>query len=347
MRGTSRAVGLLLGAALVGATLAGARAGAQELRAGVSITPDTVTVGDPFVVRVRVQAPAGSVVRFPAAPDTTGPVQALDPVRVDSVRNAAGEVDVVASYRVAAWDVDSLPLGLGLGDVVVRLGASERRVPLGAYRVHVRSVLPADSAQRVPKPPRAPLPDAPSELVRWWPWLVAAAIVLALLGWLLSRWLYRRRGRRPQDDPYGRARAEFARLEQMQLVEAGEPGRLVALAADVVRDYLAARLPEANASLTSGELLRALEPRAEVPTARLQTFLEFADLVKFAAMRVGGDAAREAFGDARGVVDDVERAIKEREAREAAEAEERRRRDRDEARRYEDERRRAARRNAA
>jgi hypothetical protein len=334
--------------AAVGAVALGAAraASAQDsLRAGVSVSPDTVAVGDPFVIKVRVQAPAGTLVVFPAPPDTSGPVQARDPRRVDTVASAAGELDVVASYRVSAWDVGSLPLGLA--DVTVRDAGVDRRVPLGTYRVFVRSVLPVDSALRTPKPARPPLPDAPSVLLRWWPWLVAAAIVVALLGWLVSRWWARRRGRRDVDDPYGRAMRELDRLEALGLIDAGEHGRLVALAADVVRDYLAARLPEAARSLTSTEVRHALAGREEVPHERLAALLEFADLVKFAAARIGADAARPAFAEARGVVGDVEQGIKAREAREAAEAEARARRERDEARRYEDERRRDSRRNAA
>jgi hypothetical protein len=336
-RATLAALATLLGAALDGSL--GAQP-ATGLRAGVVVSPDTVSVGDPFVVRVRVQAPAGSAVTFPAPPDTTGPVQALDPRRVDTVRSATGEVDVVATYRVAAWDVDSQPLGLG--DVVVRVNGADRRVPLAAYRVYVRSVLPTDSTLRVPKPQRPPVADGPSLLVQWWPWIVAALVVIALVSWLVARWLKRRGARRPQDDPYGRAVAELDRLERLGLIEAGEPGRLVALAADVVRDFLAARLPAAAPSLTSTEVLSALQDRDEVPHERLDSFLTFADLVKFAALRIAADAARRAFADARGVVDDVERGVKEREAREAAEAAERERRERDEARQYDAARRRAA-----
>jgi len=245
------------------------------------------------------------------------------------VAASPGEIDQVATYRLSAWDVGSLPLGLG--DVTVRVNGVERRVPLAGYRVMVRSVLPADTTLRKPKPQRPPLPDAPSVLVQWWPWILAAIALIALIAWLIARWLQRRRARRPQDDPYSRALGEFERLERLDLVARGEPGRLVALAADVVRDYLTARLPEAAASLTSSEVLRALAAREEVPHERLATMLEFADLVKFAALRIGPDAARQAFGEARGVVDETERGVKAREAREAAEAEERNRRARDEA----------------
>jgi len=315
------------------------------VRAGVTVTPDTGTVGGPFVVKVRVQAPPGATIVFPAGPDTAATVAARDPRRLDTIPAPNGTVDVVATYRLSAWDVGPQPLQLG--DVTVRDGAAERRVPLSTDRVFVRTVLPADTALRVPKPPRAPVVDVSSVLVQWWPWLVAAAVVLTLVGWLLARWWHRRRNRRPTDDPYARALAELDRLARLGLIEAGESGRLVALAADAVRDYLAARLPEASVSLTSSELLSVLAERAEVPRERLDTFLAHADLVKFAALGVGADAARTALAEARGIVDDTERGIKEREAREAAERAERERRARDDVRRYEEERRRAAGREAA
>jgi hypothetical protein len=194
------------------------------------------------VVQVRVAAPAGAAVAFPPEPDSGGAVALLDPRRAASQPSAVadGAVDHLATYRMAAWDVGELPVPLG--DVVVTAAGAERRVPLGNLRVFVRSVLPEDSAARVPKPVRAPLPDAGAWWLRYWPWILLALLLLALLAWAISRWLRRRR-EQPREDPYGHAVAQFERLDRMGLVEAGERGRHVALAVEVLRDYLAARLP--------------------------------------------------------------------------------------------------------
>src|SRR5687767_3908563 len=119
-----------------------------RVRAGTSVAPDTVTVGDPIVVQLRVQAPVGAAVTFPEGPDSAATVALLDPRRVTKqpAADAAGFEDHLAVYRLAAWDVGAQPIPLG--DVVVRVGAAERRVPVGALGVFVRSVLPADSALR-------------------------------------------------------------------------------------------------------------------------------------------------------------------------------------------------------
>ena len=292
---------------LVAATLLGAQpAHAQQrnrgnadipVRAGSVVQPDTVRVGDPFIVRVRVAAPAGSEIIFPDGPDSTATVQALDPVHVDSL-NASGGTERTATYRVAAWDVDSQTIRLG--DVIVRNGKSERRVALTGITVFVQSVLPADSAKRVPKPARA-IYEFGQPL--WWIWALIAAGVVALL---LGIWWWRRRRNRPKlvtpIDPYKYAESEFARIEALGLVEAGERGRFVALMVEVLRDYLAYRYAAAPLSLTSSELLEVLHGQRPVPHERLRRALEEADLVKFARRPLSADRARDLGREARAIV---------------------------------------------
>lgn len=288
--------------------------GAPEVQMGLAVQPETVTVGQPFVVRLRVHAPPGATIAFPAAPDSAAAVEALDPRQVQPNTNPTG-VDQTASYRLAAWDVGDQPLRLG--EVVVRVGAAERRLPLGAAKVFVASVLPADSAQRVPKPPRAIFEAAPPW---WWPWLpilLAVALLLLLLWWW---WRRRRRNRpaAPEPSAIEYAEREFARVEALGLLDAGERGRFVALMVDVLRDYLARRLPAAEVSLTSTELLGALRmgpSRRTVPLDRLAPLLAEADLIKFARRPVARDRAEALGGEARAIVRDVERA---RAAEEAA-----------------------------
>ena len=89
---------------------------AQAPSASVVVRPDTVTVGQPFLVEVRVRAARGAAIVFPAGPDSTAGVQALDPRAIANGR-AADAADRTATYRLAAWDVGTL--GIPLGDVVV------------------------------------------------------------------------------------------------------------------------------------------------------------------------------------------------------------------------------------
>lgn len=306
-------------AALIAVALAPHVARAQaaptpdRVQYGVTQSADTVTVGDAFRVVVRVRAPLGSVIEFPAGPDTTGAVQLLDPASPVSQQDPQA-VDQVATYRVAAWDVGTLPITVG--ELIVRGPGGDQRITLPAESVHVRSVLPADSTERMPKPVR-PVFGEPG--IPWWVWaLLALAIALALYAlW----WWYRRRRRPPivtPEDAYARAASEFDRVDQLGLVEVGERGRYVALVVEVLRDYLQARHPDARLSHTSTELLMAVRGRNTIPSERLGALLAESDLVKFARRTVSTDRARQLGLESRAIVDVVEQAVRRLEAAEAA-----------------------------
>ena len=266
-----------------------------QVRAGVVVVPDSVRIGDPFRITIGIRAPLGSTIEFPTATDSTSAVQSLDPVSIRTTADTTA-LEQHADYRVAAWDIGTQPLRFE--DAVVRLGRLERRIPLGGS-VFVISVLPEDSAQRVPKPPR---PIYERGVFPWWWLLVAAAIIgLGLLIW----WWWRRRRRPPLAlvvDPFERAEAEFVRIERLGLLDAGERGRYVALMTEVLRDYLAARYAEAALSHTSGELLRAVHGQRWIPHDRLSRVLGDVDLVKFARKPVSSERARELGREARAIV---------------------------------------------
>ena len=287
--------------ALLLATPCSSRAQQPDIpvQAGITLEHDTVTVGDVVRLTVRIRAPHGATINFPAAVDSLGPVQSLDPPTVRDGADTAAAADRVATYRLAAWDVGKLPIKLG--DVLVQTDDGDRRVALDLPSLFVKSVLPADSALRIPKPARpliavrAPIP--------WWWWAVAAlaALIIALLIW----WL-RRRGRREvrTGDPYADAMAAFDRVEKLRLVDAGEPGRYAALMTDVVRRYLADRFEAVTLAHTSGELLQSVRGIPTVLHNELRALLDAVDPVKFAAAPLAADRARALGAEAGRIVKD-------------------------------------------
>ncbi len=284
---------------------AGSLGDPAAVRAGMSLSADSVTVGTPFVIQLRVRAPAGSQVDFPPGPDTSGVIQPLDPPQLVPGLDSA-VVDQIMRYRVAAWDVGAQTIDLG--SVRVRVGAFTRELRLSPVMVQVLSVLPTDSLERVPKGARPPV-----EFPRpWWiPWLLAllAAALVGLLIW----WYVRRRRRRvtvaTPVDALQLAIARFRQIDSLRLPDSGEPGRHVALAQEVLRDYLALRVPGASASLTSRELLAAISGEQEVPHERLLALLHEGDMVKFAALPVSAPRARELGQEFESVVIAVEAAL--------------------------------------
>jgi hypothetical protein len=297
-------VGLVAAGLLPGATLAqsaaqqAALATAIPVQAGATIDRDSVTVGDVVKLTVRVRAPLGAAINFPTGLDSVGPVQSLEPPTVRNGSDSVTAADRVATYRVAPWDIGSLQIRLG--DVLVQNDEGERRIALQLPTLFVRTVLPADSTLRIPKParellePRIPIP--------WWWWALAAlaALVIGLGAWWWSR--RRRRDDTPTGDPYADAESAFGRIERLGLVPAGEPGRHAALMTDVLRRYLAARVTGASLALTSGELLAAVRNAATVPYTRLDALLNIVDPIKFARAPITGADARAVGEEAQAIV---------------------------------------------
>ncbi|HEY0777654.1 MAG TPA: hypothetical protein VGD56_06780, partial [Gemmatirosa sp.] len=306
-----------------------------------SRAPDTVRVGDPFHVLLRVAAPPGSHVDFPAGADSAAPVEVIDGPRQRTAAAPGGSVDVTADYTVVAWTTGAVPVALD--SVTVRAGTVVRRVAMPSLDIYVRSVLPADSAQRTPKPARDPVADFGLWWLRYVLLALALLVLIAALVYAARRAMRRRVVRRAGEDAYTRALAGFAALDPRGLVALGEGGRHVALAVDVMRDYLVARFPGvAGASQTSGELVGALAAHGEVPADPLRAVLAAGDLVKFAAAPVRADDAARVATDARGIVEATETAVRARETQAAAEAVARARAESDERRAYEAEQRRRA-----
>jgi hypothetical protein len=274
-----------------------------QVQLGSKVTPDTVTVGQRFILLLKVRAPAGAKIQFPTRVDSavaaspTAP-QIIGTPLMDSVPDATGTTRT-AAYRFTAWDIGVQRLGLG--NIAITLNGRTEYVSLADQAVFVRSVLPADSTLRNPKPPRPPIVLVP---FNWWPLIAALiAIALALLAWWLWRW-YRRRRSRPLP-PFETAEREFARIEAMKLLESGEPERYLVLMTDVMRDYLAARVEGVHRSHTTQQLIAAAAP-IHAYAAGLAQLLSRADLVKFARERISPDDARALGQQARAIVQQVE-----------------------------------------
>jgi len=270
-----------------------------SVQMGYRVKPDTVLIAQPFDLFIKVLAPKGVRFEFPLGPDTTSQhgVRPIE-VRGEKLVSMLGDT-AVALYHLVAWDIGTQ--SLRFPDVRVTYGGQQRLVPLAGATIFVKSVLPADTSLRIPKPAR-PLIIMP--VFNWvlWASLLAAAIALVLLWWVWRRW---RNRPRPPIDPYIRAQQEFARIEARKLLDKNEAEDYVAAMVDVVREYLAARVPAVRRSNTTTELLGAMRP-AEGVEGQLPAILDQADMVKFARASVNRDEAGRTGALAKEIVEHVE-----------------------------------------
>ncbi len=276
--------------------------GAQDADSAGRVTfrvlPETVTVGQPFQVNLRAVPTAGRTAVPPPVPDTGGVVEPLDP----AVVTRRGDT-LLVRYRLIAWQPGVLTIPLA--PVQMTRGPSEVSVA-SDIRVVVASVLPTDSASRVPKPPRELFAVATPWWAEWWKWLLGLVAALTAI-FLWHRWRTRER---PVDEdttsPIARAEAAFARLDARNLPSLGEGGRHVSLATEIVRQYLADIEPSLSLTLTNSELLSTARRMRGMPHVRLAQLLEQSDVVRFSGAKATRDAVRDVSGLARELVREVD-----------------------------------------
>lgn len=287
-----------------------ARAQEPASRAGmltVEIAPDTVAVGQPFVVRLRVRAPKSAVIKFPALPDSGDAIEAIDPRVVEEAPSDA-VLDQTAVYRVAAWNTGAHTARFG--PVLVTIGANAASYAVSVPPVYVSSLLPADTTQYVPKDARDPFP-VPSGL---WRLVLVIAVILALATWYFLR--RRRKAARPAApvlEAYVETSAAFRALETLALADAGESGRHVIAHVDVLRTYLARRFPGAPSSLTPAEMRVALAT-SDFPVLpdRVDALLTRDADIRYAHAEVTRHEAVALAAEARAIARDVQDAYEAR-----------------------------------
>jgi hypothetical protein len=251
---------------------------ASAQRVVVGLSSDSIRVGDPFRVLVRVSVPKGATVVLPDSLPTTEDIENSGKVRTRRDSTSAG-VGVLAAYPITAWRADSVALPPIV--VVFKSNLGEQRLTIDLPVVPVISVLPPDTAGIEPKPPK----DVLGANRVWWPLLLAALLLVALIA--LAIWWWQRRKRTvgeieavPQALPRERALEELERVRQAALVEKGEYKEHYTRVAEVLRRYAATVNPALSTDLTTSELAERVRDDAAVKPAL--AVLKHSDMVKFA-----------------------------------------------------------------
>jgi len=302
-------------AAVVAVLLLQGAAPQRAAQVTARISPETPAIGEAITIELRVRAPAGSEIRFPALPDSVNRVEPLDPRAIRDA-STASIVDRTAVYRLIAFDTGSATLRFA--DITVRRDGAEVRYPVSLPPLRIYSVLPADTAARVPRPAQALL------LVATIPWrlIVGLVVVLALAFFSWRRWRRWRAERLAAGpDVAERARLGFEHARALSLLEAGETGRYALAHVTVLRRYLSERFPTAIPALTAAELAPVLHA-AEFPVLpdRAIDLLNRAEALAYARSDVTAGEADAMAVEAVTLVSDVETAWQARRNRHARDA---------------------------
>ncbi len=288
---------------------------AQTSPVNVSLAPNGITVGDAAQAVVRVTVPTADLAgapRFPLWQQTWGEAEIIEKDAPLKTGERNGVTTWQQTLTLRAFRTGSVPLPPVTVEVPVKQGTLKYQTPAG-LALAVRSVIPAEDKNPVPKPPAAMRPLGIGSRF-WWTLGILSAVAL------LSLWLLLRRRRTaaagaveiPVLPPFEELAAELDRL-------AAEPSPSMVLhhtrLSLALRRYLGRRLPFPAVESTTSEIQRQLlSRRMPGPVARQAVeLLRACDLVKFARQDVDPLKARERVETARRLAGELESHLAPRE----------------------------------
>lgn len=260
---------------------------------------DTLTIGDPFVLRLRVHRGADDRAEIAFGKDFPGPFEIQHTGEVATTQLDDGRVQetqdlVMVMYQVGAFVLP--PVSVQFVDAAGDSGTIASR-PIDILVQSVRSQGEADIRDVKP-------PVAVEARIPLWFWLVCGGLILVIAGVI---WYAYRRRRRPKAEappPPVDYLDELDKVGQLGLLERENYRQYYSLLSSVLRRCLEAKTPVQAVERTTFEIARDLRAQAvdDQLTIEIERFLNEADRVKFAKFAPHESMAREAIDEVRGIV---------------------------------------------
>lgn len=225
--------------------------------------------------------------------DVAIPRQAFGDLELHDQRHTDRRVD---GGREFTFELDFLALEPGEHEIApITLRVVTESGVIGTVRTEARTIsvgaLTANEPDAQPRPATAPVVVMEDDYTLAWVLGILAAMLLsAVAGWLLSRW-WRARPKAAPPPPPPRPPAEVAleklrelRKKMRKAVELGKEGEIVDGASDALREYLGARYDFNGLESTTDEVVGRLRSARLGPISlnEIIALLGDADLVKFA-----------------------------------------------------------------
>ncbi len=260
---------------------------------------DTITIGDPFVLRLRVHRGPDDKAEIAYGKDFPGAFEIRHTGGVETEQLENGRVRetqdlVLAIYQVGAFRMPPVSVHF------VNAEGDSGRITSQPIDVLVQSARPEGTTDiRDVKPPIVVVAQIPV-----WFWLMCGGLILLLAGLVWYVYRHRRRPRAELPPPPVNWLEELDRVGQLGLIEQENYRQYYSLLSAVLRRCLEAKTPVHAVERTTFEIERDLRSHAfdDQLVMAIEGFLNEADRVKFAKFAPRDYLAREAMDGVRGIV---------------------------------------------
>jgi len=276
--------------ACVAAAVIASYGDAQEspLTLSAEVSPRTTTIGTPFRYTLRIESPTEVELLVPLLTDRIGDFIITDFGEVKHDEAPTSERRIIERwYTLVSYHT---------GDLLIPGVAIQYRDSSGELAtdyfpdapITISSLLESKASSDHPPELRDIKGPVPVPANRMWFWiaLAACAVIVAAAG-LLWRWSSRARKERDRPAPpaHETALASLLELRRQRLLEDDLVKEYYVRLSAVVREYIEARFDLRAPEMTSDEFLAVAQRDTRLSTtdrSLLQSFLNEADLVKFA-----------------------------------------------------------------
>lgn len=251
---------------------------AQQIKFSAETDTNKISIGEQFHLVLKAEIPASTNYQWPLFPDTVSGLEIVDITPIDS--QEVGElIKLQQTLTLTSFDSGYIaipPLQLKAGN------AEEISAALG-----IAVLFPELSEEQDYYDIKEPLEPPFS----WQPYLIGAAIVLvlALLIWLLIRWLKKRKqtaGLSVEEklSPYEYAQLQLREIEGEKLYQNGRIKEYYSRLTDVVRLYLEREKNMNAMESTADELIEKMQslPLSTEMRSSMNELVQKAALVKYA-----------------------------------------------------------------
>ncbi len=288
----------------------------------ISVSSDSVGVGERFFATVSVQAEAGYKVVFHdlrEGPMSIGDVEFIKLIEIVEASDISRMRTDSATYEVAVFGIDSAFVG-GIAVGIITPYSDTLIASAPSVLIGIRSVVPEDASSLHGLAPLATFPPV------LWPWIVGGLVLLVACAIAFYYWR-RQRARpltavniEPTANPYDEALSRLRRLADTQPESEEEVRAYYIELSDTLRSYLEYTISVPALERTSAELISTLERLAAVSVDMLpdetigsiRRTLDVSDLAKFANYVPGQEENEEVLGLASFSIESIERAKQKR-----------------------------------
>lgn len=244
-----------------------------------------IRIGEQINYKIKVEADSSALVVFPEG-QTFIPMETVEALKIDTTKKEA-KYELSRIYKLTQFDSGSYIIPRQ------KIIIGDQSFFTDSLRVDVNTIEVDTTKQKLYD--IKPIIEVERSAGNWWKWLLAVLLVLAIVGFLLYWFIWRKKPLTEEEEiallpPYDRAKLALKKLDESQYLMRSEVKGYYSELTFIIRKYLDEKVYDRALESTTDQLisrLQLLKDGNQIDLSKdtiknIESILKRADLVKFA-----------------------------------------------------------------